>query len=313
VRDCIFRPENVIFIALWQERKKMQISSRFVGSQCRPLEIEVTPRMSMNYAASVDDANPRYFDDERADGLVAPPMMANSLTWGISSEVEKHWDSEGFPVDVMRQKVHYLEILECHRCIVPGETIRIEGTLVAMLPHRAGTHMVIRYDGYDRNRHLVFVEYAGALLRNVECLDGGQGAGSIPAAPERAPKGAPVWERTLYIAPLACHRFDGCANVHFPIHTSPAFAHFVGLPGTIYHGVATLSVAMREIANIEAGGDPARIRAIRCNFTGMVRPDSHIKVCALGKSERDGLTHVHFNVLNEEGQRAIHKGCVTLS
>ncbi len=291
----------------------MEISSRFVGSHCHPLEIVVTPRMSMNYAASVDDANPRYFDDERPDGIVAPPMIANALTWTISSEIENHWDSEGFPVDAMQQKVHYLEILECHRTIIPGEKIRIEGTLAAMLPHRAGTHMVIRYDGYDSEHKLVFVEYAGAMLRGVECLDGARGAENIPALPERAPKSEAVWERTLYIDPLACHRFDGCSNVHFPIHSSPAFAHFVGLPGILYQGVATLSVAVREITNMEAGGDPDRIRSIRCNFTGMVRPDSSIKLCALGKSEVDGLTHVHFNVLNQDGQRAIHKGCVTLS
>jgi hypothetical protein len=175
----------------------MEISSRFVGSHCHPLEIVVTPRMSMNYAASVDDANPRYFDDERPDGIVAPPMIANALTWTISSEIENHWDSEGFPVDAMQQKVHYLEILECHRTIIPGEKIRIEGTLAAMLPHRAGTHMVIRYDGYDSEHKLVFVEYAGAMLRGVECLDGARGAENIPALPERAPKSEAVWERTL--------------------------------------------------------------------------------------------------------------------
>ena len=84
------------------------------------------------------------------------------------------------------------------------------------------------------------------------------------------------------------------------------------MPGILYQGIATLSLAVREITNREADGDPRRVRMVRCNFTGMVFPDSDISVNALGRTEEDGLSHIHFGVLNAEGKRVIHKGCVTL-
>ncbi|UCG04133.1 MAG: MaoC family dehydratase N-terminal domain-containing protein [Candidatus Heimdallarchaeota archaeon] len=34
----------------------------------------------MNYAAAIDDNNEFYFDDERKDGIVAPPMFAVATT-----------------------------------------------------------------------------------------------------------------------------------------------------------------------------------------------------------------------------------------
>ena len=114
----------------------MQLSSRFTGAKCKPLTITVTPRMIMNYAAAIDDPNPWHYDDERPEGLVAPPMMANALTWAASSNVEDHWEADGFPVETMARKVHYLEILEMHRPMRPGETLRLRGKLAAILPHR---------------------------------------------------------------------------------------------------------------------------------------------------------------------------------
>ncbi len=290
----------------------MEISSEHVGAKCRPLEVSVTPRMAMNYAAGTDDPNPWFFDDERPGGIVAPPMLACALTWPLSADVEAHWDVQDFPADLMRQKVHYYEHIQLAQPIVPGQTLRIEGELAALLPHRAGTHMIIRYDARNENNELVFTEFAGAMLREVQCLGDGAGGENIPGGPERSGKSETLWTRQIPIDPLAAHRFDGGSDIHFPIHSSPAFAHHVGLPGILYQGVATLSLAVREITNLEADGDPRRVSGLRCNFMGMVFPGSTITVNALGRTEDDAETHIHFNAFNQEGQRAIHKGCVSL-
>ena len=42
----------------------------------KPHFVEVGWRESMNFAASIGDANPYYFDDTREDGIIAPPMLA---------------------------------------------------------------------------------------------------------------------------------------------------------------------------------------------------------------------------------------------
>ncbi|HPO16342.1 MAG TPA: MaoC/PaaZ C-terminal domain-containing protein [Candidatus Hydrogenedentes bacterium] len=283
----------------------MEVASHYVGRRCTPLDIEITPRMGMNFAAGTGDLNPCYFDDERPGGIIAPPMLATALTWRISSRLTEFWESGDFPAEVIARQVHFSEILQWHKPVRPGERLRLEGITKAILPHRGGTHLILEYQAWDTANELVFTEYTGALLRGVRCSDGGKGGDTLPPAP--VPPTAPelLWENVLHIGPMESHIYDGCADIHFPIHSSPAFAHAVGLPSIIYQGTATLSLALREIVNMEAGRDPERLCGAGNIFAGMVRMNSDIRVQALAKTKSAGTTCVHFAVLNMEGKHAI--------
>jgi acyl dehydratase len=106
--------------------------------------------------------------------------------------------------------------------------------------------------------------------------------------------------------------YDGCTGISFPIHTSPQFAHGVGLPGIILQGTATLAIAARELVNREAGGDPARLAALYGRFTTMVLPDTEIRVQLTGRQQQTDGTSLHYVVLNGEGRRAINDGYALL-
>ena len=289
----------------------MEISSKYVGAVCRPLDVEVTSRQCMLYAASIGDDNPRHLDDTRPEGIIAPPMLAISLTWPISESVAESWGGADFPVEVLSRQVHYSEFLQWTRPVRPGDRLRIEGAVAAILPHRAGTHLIIEYTARDGKGEPVFVERIGGLLRGVKCTDAGQGEDRVPARP--VPREyAPLWATTLHLSPLAAHIYDGLANVHFPIHISPAFAKFVGLPGIIFQGTGTLAMAVREITAREADNDPARLRQARCRFTGMVLPGTDITVELVAReAEADG-TACHFIVRNAQGKAVLSDGCVTV-
>lgn len=292
----------------------LEVSSEFVGRQCTPFSIAVTPRMIMNYAAGTDDPNPWYFDDERPGGIVAPPMLGVALTWQISARFLEYWNSADFPHHVLAQQVHYSEYFEWRRPLVPGDQLTITGEVIAIVPHRAGTHLIIEYTARGADGEVAFIERIGGMLRDVICTDAGRGkefAGD--PARFRTSGEAPAWEAELAIHPLAAHRYDAGADIHFPIHTSKAFAHSVGLPDIILHGTCTLSMALREITDREADGDPRRVRAVRCNFTGMVLLGKPVKLSILGREPRGAATDVHFLVYNHEGNRAIRNACVTLA
>jgi len=106
------------------------------------------------------------------------------------------------------------------------------------------------------------------------------------------------------IDPLFTYVYDGCSDIVFPIHTSPAFAHSVGLPGIIVQGTATLALAVSQIVEREAGGDPARIASVAGRFSGMVRPGTTIRVVL---KHRDG-EDLFFEVHDENGRRAVSNG-----
>ncbi|MCL4217436.1 MAG: MaoC family dehydratase N-terminal domain-containing protein [Candidatus Hydrogenedentes bacterium] len=292
----------------------VQMHSKYVGIRTLPYKKIITDRHTMGYAAAVGDANPVYFDDEREDGIIAPPMLAVSLTWPLSSEIAKRWGTlDGFPVHAFRQQVHYTEWIEWRNPIRPGDEISISGEILAIAPHRGGTYFVVKYVATNQAGQELFTEVMGGLLRGVECPDAGAGTENLPKVPDLPLSADPLWSVTLPVDPLAAHVYDACAEIHFPIHTSKRFAHEVGLPNIILHGTATLSFAVRELINREADGDPTRLATLSCRFTRMIDPGTDMTIRLTGQRESDDAIEYAFDVLNHTGKRAISAGYARLT
>jgi len=267
----------------------------------------------MNYAAAIDDHNDFYFNDEREGGIMAPPMYSVAVTWNILGNIWEYVDTDAFPMDVIATQVHYTEYLEFHRPLYPGDELTIKGRIAAIQPHRSGTYVVICFHALDSEGKPVFTEYMGGLMRGVKCAGEGQGGADLPVIPEKTGEGSePRWESTVPIAPLQPYIYDGCTDIFFPIHTSPKFAHQVGLPGIIVQGTATLAFAIREMINREAAGDPRRLKRLYCRFTGMVIPGTDIVVRSTGESGKERSTNHFFDVLNHQGKTALGDGFVEI-
>ena len=285
----------------------MELNSVFTGTRLREYVTTVTPRHTMNYAAAINDHNECYFNDERKEGLIAHPMNCVAITWPICERIWEYIDADQFPQAILMTQVHYTEYLEFHRSIIPGDRLTIRGHIAAILPHRAGTHVAIRFDAADKKGQPVFTEWIGVMLRGVSCLNGGKGMENIPVVPENdgAKHG---WKTKIPIDPLLPYLYDGCTNIVFPIHTSPRFARQVGLPGIILQGTATLALAVRELINREAAGNPERLKKLHCRFTGMVNPGTNITMQQTGRSSTENGSHVFFHVANADGLKAISHG-----
>ena len=291
----------------------MELSPEYVGLRSRPYTVEVSARRAMAYAAGIGDTNPRYLDDTRPGGPIAPPMLAIALTWPLASQFSEFWDVKDFPLEVLAQQVHYSESLTWARPLRHDETLAISGEIVAITPHRAGTHLVIRFVAMGKAGDTVFTEYIGGMLRGVVCAGEGRGGDQVPK-PHRSPRAEePLWTRTLHVSAADPWVYDMCADVHFPIHTSAAFAHLVGLPGPIYQGTATLARAVSAIIDAEAEGEAERLLEVSGLFTGMVLPDTSLTIETIAAKEGNTDRTLHFRVLNQEGRRAIRDGCVRLA
>ena len=82
----------------------MKMHSHYVGLELNKYRIEVTARRSMNYAASLGDSNPLYFDDERDGGLLAPPMLSVGLTWPVTSNIWDYIGEQDFPTHLLLRR-----------------------------------------------------------------------------------------------------------------------------------------------------------------------------------------------------------------
>ena len=290
----------------------MNLTSGFVGTALKEYHCRISARWTMNYAAAIGDPNPLYFNDERPEGIIAPPLFPVAMTWPIIENIADYIEADGFPKEILLTQVHYSEHLSIHRPVAPGDNIIIRGLIAAILPHRAGTHVVIRFDATDAGGNPLFTEHIGAMMRGVQCADDGKGSEQLPAVPQQPEASGALWESIIPIDPLAPFIYDGCTNIHFPIHTSVKFARQVGLPGIINQGTATLALAIHNILNREAGGDSRRLISVSCRFAGMVMPGSAITVRLTGKNQGPGVTDLFFMVLNTEEKRAIRDGHIRL-
>ncbi len=291
----------------------MKLSPQFVGTRLREYTTTVSWRDAMNYAAATSDKNEVYFNDERKGGIIAPPMFSVALTWPVSENLSDYIEADDFPAEIIPTMVHYTEHIRFFRPIMPGGKLAIRGKIAAVLRHWTGTHAILRFDAADESGRGVFVEHIGALFRGVECEGEGAGRSEVPEIPRHKKSTQPAdWQRRIEIDSLFTYIYDGCSNIYFPIHTSVNFARSMGLPGIIVQGTATLALAVREITNGFARGDPARIRTIACRFTDMVRPGSAIDIEARSPEETTGPGRIRFDVKNENGKKAVSDGFVEL-
>ena len=300
----------------------MEIDDSFAGTSLKPFVRRIKWRETTNYAAAVDDNNACYFDDERPDGLVAHPVFCAAVTWPV---VEKIWDfieADHFPLEILATQVHYSEHLRFFRLVRPDDRLHVKGKIAAILPHRAGTRVVLRFDVTDGAGEPVFTECIGSLMRGVKCKGPGKEEGSSAMSfPMEGPFAAsinercaqPVWISQISIDPLRPYIYDGCSNIVFPIHTSKKFARQAGLPGTLLQGTATLAFAVRELINREAGGNPNRICSLDARFSGMVMPGTEIKIVLLSRKILSEQIYLAFCVINGDGARVIKDGLAVFS
>jgi acyl dehydratase len=286
----------------------VEIKSHFAGTPLKEYRADLHWRDVMNYAAAVEDPNPHYLDDERPDGIVAPPMFCVAVTWPILERIWEYIQADDFPHHLIPTQVHYTEHLEFHRPIKPGDSLTITGKIAAILPHKSGTHIVVRLDACGKDGTWVFTEHIGALMRGVECLDGGRGKDTLPSIPSAPDDHTIIWEAAIPVDPLRPYVYDGCTGIFFPIHTSKQFAHQVGLPGIILQGTATLAFAVRELVNREAAGNPLLLQSLYCRFTGMVLPDTEIRVQLIRRTLKENGTDLYFVVRNQDGRKVISSG-----
>ena len=163
----------------------MEISPNLVGTHLKPHTAQIHWRDTMNYAAAIFDSNPLFFDDEQDGGVLVHPMFSVAITWPIVEHLSQYLDTADIPLEVLLTQVHYTEHLIFHRQIRPDEKLTIKGKIVAILPHRAGTHIVVRFQAFDQRQQLVFTEFNGAMLRGVQCRRCRPKRGKLPGNPRR--------------------------------------------------------------------------------------------------------------------------------
>jgi acyl dehydratase len=85
-------------------------------------------------------------------------------------------------------------------------------------------------------------------------------------------------------------RYAGATGDFNPIHIDEEFAHQVGLPGRILHGLYTMAQVAR--AQTDAGGGPQSLKRLSVQFRGMGLPEQELVVTGTVTALQDGVAIV---------------------
>jgi acyl dehydratase len=290
-------------LSVSEEVSRMALDASLVGQQVGRIETVCDARWAMAYAAGVPDERPELYDTTRP--LVVHPMFPVAPEWELL--VTHRTVPSAMTSDEVVRGVHAAHDLIIERPIPTGERLTITARVVSVDRRPAGACQQMLFMATDTDGLVVWRSMLTSVFRGVD-LHGDPAVVDVgwPAATLKGAAGEqPIATRSTHVRPLDAHVYTECARIWNPIHTDLAVARAAGLPAPILHGTATLARALTICTDLAAVrlGDVSRVAG---SFGAMVALDSTIEIRLL--EQVDGT--LYFDVLNQEGQRAIRDGCI---
>lgn len=290
----------------------MPLSSRMVGKTGPACSEVLEDRWVMNYAASVLDRNPVYFDNRDGRRLPAHPNYLSHQEWEAISAL--HEVLEGLTEGERLRGVHSYNDTRLFRALRSGEKVSCVARVESVDQRRAGARLTVRIDTTGADGDPVASSVTSTIFRGVALEGPATGeapvAGGFRAGPDDAWAAAPTRIEQIEIDALAAHIFSECARDYSPIHTDIAVAEQAGLPGLILHGTGTFAVAMSSLTNHEAAQDPARIARFGGRLGAMVLCPSTLRLEV--RAHATDPHHYRYDLLTEDGGAAIGGGFLEL-
>jgi acyl dehydratase len=109
--------------------------------------------------------------------------------------------------------------------------------------------------------------------------------------------------------PYVTVRYAGASGDFNPIHIDEDFAHKVGLPGRILHGLWTMAQVAR--AHTEAAGGPDKLKRLSVQFRGMGALDHEVVVEGTVR-QVDGDTAIVDSEARQGESRLVRNGVAEL-
>jgi fatty acid synthase subunit beta len=174
--------------------------------------------------------------------------------------------------------------------------IRVTGKAISAISHGAGSE----------EQRLGDVEFTAEGCSGNPVLDFLQRKGKLTEA--RTNFETPGWNGKSSIdvrMPPSNQEYAQLSKDFNPIHTSPIFASFAGLSGTICHGMYTSAVAQKVLEYLVLEGDRARLHRYEAKFTDMVMPGERLTVQIQHTGMTEGRMVFHITALRDESNERV--------
>lgn len=116
---------------------------------------------------------------------------------------------------------------------------------------------------------------------------------------------APGQKESTFVAPPSNEPYTLASGDSNPIHVSPVFADFAGLPTTICHGMRQSAVVNAVVASVAAEGHQERCLSWEANFLGMVNPGDVLTISLRHVAMREGHKIIKAEAKNQNGEKVL--------
>ncbi|SRR5579885_2744538 len=283
----------------------MPLNRDFIGREYPPTAATVTLEALQNYARACNDDNRRYFDPAAPGGIVAPPMFGVVVSW--MSVINAVGDPE-LGADLLRL-LHAEQDMEFLAPLRPGDDITTVARVASIEALPGGESMTLEMNSRDRAGAPVLRTLFGIFIRSGRRDRGATTRAERPGVPA----GDAVLSITQTIDRDQTFRYAEASGDRNPIHVDENVAKMAGLPGIIVHGLCTMAFASRAIIEGLCGGDTARLKRLRVQFSRPVFPGQSITTKVWSSGERAGRSVFVFETYNPDGLAVIRGGIAEVS
>ncbi|CAO1632127.1 unnamed protein product [Parajaminaea phylloscopi] len=116
---------------------------------------------------------------------------------------------------------------------------------------------------------------------------------------------APGQKESVFVAPPSNEPYTLASGDSNPIHVSPVFADFAGLPTTICHGMRQSAVVNAVVASVAAEGHRERCLSWEAAFLGMVNPGDVLTISLRHVAMRGGHKIIKAEAKNQNGDKVL--------
>ena len=291
----------------------MSIPESILNVKLPVQKLKINPRAMQNFAAALDERNPRYYDDSLPEGILNHPCFPIVTTWPLFELFMPLLQEAGLSTQVMGSLVHFSEHLELHQPMQPKKRFVFSSRIRGITKNPAGSEMHLHVQAKTLKGNPVFDEYASVLFRKAKL-------NFLERPLDTKPK-TPLWndgpvitgKKSMEFSSLLPFIYDGCTNIIFPIHTSRKFAQQVGLPNIIVQGSATFSKCIGALMNHFDVTDPTQVKNLGAYFGAYVIPGENLTLEWKKVKESGSNTQCTFRLVNEKGKEAIRNGWITFT
>lgn len=283
----------------------MPLNREFIGREYPPTSATVTLEALQKYARAYNDDNPRYFDPSAPGAIVAPPMFGVAVTW--MSVVGAVGDPR-LGADLLRL-LHAEQDMEFLSPLHPGDEITTVAKVGSIEARPGGEAMALELNSRNRAGAPVLRTLFGIFIRAARRDRSAAGRTERPASPS----GAPLLSVAQTIDRDQTFRYAEASGDRNPIHVDENVAKMAGLPGIVVHGLCTMAFASKVIVDGLCGGDPARLKRLRVQFSRPVFPGQSIATRVWADGERAGRRAYAFETYNPEGMAVIRGGIAEIA